>query len=65
MLKEFKSYLVINPGITDNQETWFTECCLNLIGESTRGESACNGIGSSMSGKFQNTTLHGRNENTS
>lgn len=39
---------MVNPRVTDNQETWLSESSLDLIGKGTRGETTSNGCGSSV-----------------
>lgn len=42
--------LMINPWVTDNQKTWFSESSLDLIGKCTRCKTAsyrcCSSVGS-------------------
>jgi len=49
--------LVINSRIGDNEETWFEELGLDLIGESSRSEAARDGVSSGEVGELENGAL--------
>lgn len=50
-------WLMISPGVRNNQEAWLTESCLDLICEGTRGETSSNRSSPSSCSKLQNSTL--------
>ena len=52
------AHLVIPHWVRQHKEAWFTECLLDLIGESTRGEPPCHGNSASVTGKLENGTLN-------
>lgn len=50
-------WLMISPGVRNNQESWLTESRLDLICEGTGGETSSNRRSPSSSSKLQNGTL--------
>ncbi len=50
-------WLVIGPGVGDNQKTRFLELLGDLIGKSSRSVSASNVLCAGVLSKFQNRTL--------
>ena len=51
-------YLVVRRRISNYKKAWFTERLLDLIGECSRSEPASNGVGTSVVGKLEYSTLH-------
>lgn len=41
-VRSLNDWLMIGQRVGDNQQTWLTESLLDLIGESTRGETTGN-----------------------
>ena len=48
---------MVSPGISNHQESWLLEGCLDLVSESSRTEVACNRNSSSGSNKLQHSSL--------
>lgn len=59
-VRRLRQWLMISPGVRNNQEPWLTESRLDLIREGTRGETSGNGRSPSSSSKLQNSTLQKR-----
>lgn len=51
------NYLMVNPGIRDKQETWFSVFFLDMIGKGTRSKATSNGRGSSVASILKDSTL--------
>lgn len=52
-----RQWLMVSSGVSHNQKSWLSESCLDLIGESTRGETTMESRSTSGSSKLQNSSL--------
>lgn len=48
---------MVSPGVCDNQETWLTESCLDLVCEGARGEPSSDRSSPGGSSELENSTL--------
>lgn len=56
-VRRFGDGLVIRKWVSHDQKPRFTESCLSLISESTRGETTSNRRSSGVTGEFQDCAL--------
>lgn len=49
--------LVVSSWVSQNQESWLAESCLELVGESSRRVTPSDSISTSVLSKFQNGSL--------
>lgn len=57
LIKSKENYLMISPGVGQDEKTWLTEWGLQLVGEGTRGVPASNGMGASVLCKLEDSPL--------